>query len=170
MLSRAPDAVEPMLGWRVWSVVETDDGLRLASLVYRMVWEPGQETEARCRRALAQLPWARMPLHEPPNADCRCGIYGVSSLELAFPYLDSPLEHGGRSVRRVIGRVQLWGRVVEGAWGWRAAAGYPAAVYLPPRSGWRPRRPFARSEAHIAAALEEYGVPVAPLERALAGA
>ena len=34
---------------------------------------------------------------------------------------------------RVLGRVSLWGDVVECAWGWRASFAYPAQIYVPDR-------------------------------------
>ena len=165
-LLRAPDAIEPRTGWRVWNVVEAEGTLRLGSLVYHTVWEPGVEITARCRRPLAQLPWSRMPLHSPPYADCRCGIYGVATPELALPYLTSPLEHGARAVHRVIGRVRLWGRVVEGAWGWRAAFAYPELLVVPQRRRLRSLTPFRTSGARIAAALDIYGIPVEVIDEA----
>jgi len=156
---RAPDAIEPVIGWRVWSVLETGEGLRLASLVYHTRWEPGIETQARCRRRLAQLPWSRLPLHDPPNFDCRCGIYAVVSLRRALPYLDTVPEHGRRPVHRVVGQVRLWGRLVESDWGWRAGSGYPACLYVPARVPWRSRM-LRRPAASIANELAAYGVPV----------
>ena len=71
-LLRAPDAIEPRTGWRVWNVVEAEGTLRLGFLVYHTVWEPGVEITARCRRPLAELPWSRMPLHSPPV--CRLSL------------------------------------------------------------------------------------------------
>ncbi len=101
-------------------------------------------------------------MHGPPNFDCRCGIYGVATSDLARPYLTSRAEHAGRPVQRVFGRVRLWGRAVEGEWGWRAAFGYPEHLYVPKHR--RLGMPFRVSDARIAEALSVYGVPVEIIE------
>jgi hypothetical protein len=119
------------VGWRVWSVVHADGELRLSSLVYHEVWEPGSEARARCRRVLAALPWGRLPLHEAPAFACCCGIHGLGAPELAARYLHSKVENGPRAVHRVLGAVSLWGRVVETENGWRAACGYPQRIVVP---------------------------------------
>ena len=60
-------------------------------------------------------------------------------------------------VRQAIGRVALWGDVVEGARGWRASRAYPAELWLPQLD----------IDGHgiadvstIALDLADYGVPV----------
>jgi hypothetical protein len=62
----------------------------------------------------------------------------------------------------VIGRVSLWGRVVECERGWRAACAYPARLYLP--LGRHGRLSFLSGPAadaeRLALALRIYGVPV----------
>jgi hypothetical protein len=76
-------------------------------------------------------------------------------------------------VHRVIGRVALWGSVVDGGLGWRASRAYPTHIYVPSR------RENGR-EVHvrmIARGLADYGVPVevvagdigAEVDRALQG-
>jgi hypothetical protein len=161
---RVPDVVEPVVGWRVWNVVEADGALLLASLVYHELWLPGRELEARCRRPLAALPWSRLPLHEPPARDCCCGVHALESPAVAAAYLASPVEHGPRAFGRVLGAVSLWGRVVEAERGWRAGVGYPARLLVPDSRRRRfvattlwPYRPAVRT---IATELEAYGVPV----------
>jgi hypothetical protein len=120
---------------------------------------------ACCRRPFAALPWARLPLHEPPNYDCCCGIYAVASPERALQYLTAESAAAKWGLGRVIGTVALWGRVVEAEWGWRAACAYPLRLYVPPpghkRSTRRRRKP---SPDRLRSELEEYGVPVEFLE------
>ena len=60
-------------------------------------------------------------------------------------------------VRRVIGRVALWGEVVEGTRGWRASRGYPAELWVPQLDG--DGTEIAELES-IAIDLADYGVPV----------
>jgi hypothetical protein len=152
------------VGWRVWNVVAVDGELRLASLVYHELWEPGRVLAARCRRTLAALPWGRLPLHEPPSQDCCCGIYAVMSPALAATYLASTVEPGQRPVQRVVGSVSLWGRVVEAERGWRAAFAYPSRLVVPAGRLHRLAAvalwPYRPSPRDVALALEAYGVPV----------
>jgi hypothetical protein len=60
----------------------------------------------------------------------------------------------------VIGRVALWGSVVECAHGWRASLAYPAQLYVP----LLPRGRHAAHARQFALDLTEYGVPVDLLE------
>jgi len=148
-----------------------DGELRLASLVYHELWQPGLAVAARCRRTLAALPWGRLPLHEPPSQDCGCGIHAVTSPALAAAYLATGVEHGPRPVQRVLGTVSLWGRVVEAERGWRAAFAYPCRLVVP--AGRRQRLvatalwPYRPSPQDVAVELEAYGVPVEVVEPAM---
>jgi hypothetical protein len=148
----------------VWSVVAAEDGLRLASLVYHELWEPREAATARCRRTLAALPWGRIPLHDPPNYDCCCGIHAVSTSDRALAYLDSAVDKSPRAVQRVLGTVSLWGRVVESERGWRAAHAYPSCIVVPSRRLQRAAAaalwPYRLSPRDVARELEAYGVPV----------
>jgi hypothetical protein len=145
-------------------VVEIEGVLRLSSVLYREVWAPRTELVARCRRSFAALPWARMPLHEPPNAECCCGIYAIRSPRAAAASLRREGARGERPVCRVMGTVALWGRVVESRQGWRAQFAYPAALFVP--TGARRRLlaaalwPYRHSPGFVARELEGYGVPV----------
>jgi hypothetical protein len=78
----------------------------------------------------------------------------------------------------VLGRVSLWGKVVECKRGWRGERAYPASIYVP-RLSAEGRLLLARSPGPeaVALALGSYGVPVesvacesvAELARVLAG-
>lgn len=157
---QAPDYVAPTIGWRVWNVVDVDGALRLSSLLYHSHWSPQEEVAATCRRSLAYLPWGRMPIHTAPASDCVCGIYGAMHSEQARPFLWAP---GTDSASyRVLGRVALWGRVVQAQAGWRAEFGYPDRLYVAARNryarqGWRRRR---LRPADVARELAAYRVPV----------
>jgi hypothetical protein len=148
----------------VWNVVWADGELRLSSLLYRELWTPGSAHPARCRRTLAALPWGRLPLHDAPNVECRCGIYAVQTPSAALAYLTSEARTGERPPQRVIGTVALWGRIVEADRGWRAEFAYPVTLFVP--AGWWRRLaaaalwPYRPSPAAIAGELGEYGVPV----------
>jgi len=156
-----PDFAEPVEAWRVWRVAVRQGRVLLTSLFAEAVWEPAVPLAAACTQAHRSLwrPWQVRPSdHYAPDLDCRCGIYGVRSVSAARPYLDRPplLFRD----ERVIGRVALWGTVVEGQLGWRASYAYPVELFVPApavvQSGLR-RRAHADE---IRGALEEYRVPV----------
>jgi hypothetical protein len=113
---RVPDYAEALIGWRVWCLVRTRDGVRLASVIEDDVWPLGRALVACCRAHGD---------HEAPNESCACGIYAARDPATVWTYLrgrDEP-----RTVRRVLGRVALWGRVVEHEHGWRASHAYPVS-------------------------------------------
>jgi hypothetical protein len=126
----APDYAGALIGWRVWCVVREGGELRLGSVIQDDVWPAGAAFVARCR---AHEPPANRQLrrepegHVAPAAGCTCGIYAAREPAAAWTYLrgrDEP-----HTVARVIGRVMLWGRVVEHEGGWRAERAYPLDVY-----------------------------------------
>jgi hypothetical protein len=160
-----PDFVEPLEAWRVWRVGMLQGRVVLKSLYVGAVWEPAIPLAATCsqRHRPRLRPWRLEPSgHAPPEMDCRCGIYGVQSVIAARSYLERPdlLCRG----ERVIGRVALWGDVVEGELGWRASRAYPIELFVPApavvRSGLRRRAHMDE----ILRALEEYRVPVDVVE------
>ena len=113
---RAPDYAEALIGWRVWCVVRTPNGLRLASVIRDQIWEEGVETVAHCEAG-----------HDAPEADCACGIYAAREPEAVLTYLHGRDEP--HTVSRVLGRVLLWGTVVEHEHGWRASHALPLELY-----------------------------------------
>jgi hypothetical protein len=74
-------------------------------------WRPREVAQATCR-----LAWS----HEAPNADCSCGLHATRDID----YL--------RRTRcpAVLGRVALWGRVIEHEHGYRARFAYPQRLRL----------------------------------------
>ena len=156
-----PDLAEPVEAWRVWRVSTCDGRVVLKSLFSATVWEPTVPLSASCP-GLRRSPWrawrVRAKEHAAPALGCGCGIYGVHSVSEARRYLDCALfpQRDGR----VIGRVALWGDVVEGPLGWRASHAYPVELFVqdPARESFG-LRGGARME-RILFALEEYLVPV----------
>jgi hypothetical protein len=154
--SLAPDYYEPTVGWRVWLVVADGGALRLSSVLYPTVWQPGQEMIAECNLS----PRLRRH-HPPPVGECSCGLYAAMSLTDSISYFDGCGQNSRRSVYRVVGRVSLWGRVIEGERGWRASHAYPARIYVPERClGGE----SSFSAETIAFALAEYRVPIEILD------
>jgi len=127
-----PDFIEPVEAWRVWRVAMREGGVVLQSLFAGAVWEPAVPLVASCTggRRWRRAPWRKTPNDHPaPDLDCRCGIYGVRSVAAARSYLELPPLLCRDD--RVIGRVALWGAVVEGPGGWRASHGYPLELFVP---------------------------------------
>jgi hypothetical protein len=162
-VSAAPDYCEPVVGWRVWSLAVADGQARLGSHVSPAVWSPGEELVATCdaRRRELRRPWRVRPTeHAAPAPGCTCGVHAMGNIRYLTTYLtpaDRPYAWLRPLVHHVIGRVALWGDVVEGSRGWRAARAYPAEVWLPQLDV--DRRDVAGSEA-FALDLADYGVPV----------
>lgn len=104
-----PDTIEPLLGFRVWAVVEESGRHRLSSLVYPALWQPEQPFASVCRRRLAALPWARPPLHDAPGFDCLCGVYATRTVARALGYLRLGSGRVTSERWRCAGAVAIWG-------------------------------------------------------------
>lgn len=143
---QVPDAVGVCYGWRSWKVMHQG----LTPLLHAVTksahhWTPGAPMVATCELH------GDDPDHEVPEETCGCGLYSAKSLE--HLYTMSYHEYGGGPDRptggardtgfTVVGRVSLWGKVIEGTQGWRAEAGYPDTLYLP-YEAWRLREPLQR--------------------------
>ena len=156
-MSGAPDYVEPVVGWRVWYAVEAGGTTRLASVFHQLVWPTREPLAAVCLRS--RFP-RRRPQgdHAAPAASCGCGIYAASLQRLGDYLIGS--RPSSRAMCPVIGRVSLWGTVVECAQGWRASLAYPAQLYVP----LLPRGRHAALAHQFALDLTDYGVPVDLIE------
>ena len=113
---------EPIVAWRIWRLCsDADRGIvepLLESCVYGDAWEPQQTFVAEC------------PEHRRPTPSCGCGIYAVTTRETALQWArwaQSALPHP-----IVIGRVQLWGRVLPHSAGYRAELAYPYELEVLP--------------------------------------
>lgn len=106
--------IEPILAWRTWALTGHRDG---TDLLLRPVagrsrpWRPMQPVEAACKHAR---------LHAAPHVECTCGLHGTHDLDIL------------RRTRcpAVLGRVALWGRVIEHELGYRAQYAYPQLATL----------------------------------------
>jgi hypothetical protein len=165
---RAPDLIAPLLGWRAWYVRPTEEGWRLFSIHYGEAWAPGEQLEAVCfrNRYVSTANENTHARHTPPGKDCLCGVYAAKEAEHARQYFIASysgaeaVRQGEDYVHRAVGQVSLWGRVVEGTHGYRAATAYPARLWLPTD------RPDGRPFDVEAAALDllDYGVAVDLIE------
>ena len=126
----APDAITPILGYRLWEV----RGEALCSLWFSAIpWAPQQKLRAACYEAQGPFPSAVLkrdrPLHAAPDPRCRCGLYAASDPE------DLPRRWSGTREVIVCGVVALWGRVLVGERGWRGEFARPLALSYEEHSG-----------------------------------
>jgi hypothetical protein len=147
----APDYVDPLVGWRVWTAARGGRRFRLLSVVYPSLWTPNAPLVSTCLRG--RMLWRRG--HEAPSWNCDCGIYAARDAGTAAEFLRRFPNKGGNL--RVIGRVRLWGRVVESAGGWRASHAYPDELYVP-TAGSRLADP-----GEVVHDLDDYEIPVSAL-------
>jgi hypothetical protein len=107
-----PLAIDPVVGWRAWSVVEHDGSYRLASLTRRAEWPPGEPFTAACDRHTEAVPSER----------CTCGVYAATD--------PRDLARLGRIAGAAVGEVSLWASVVQHSRGMRGGRAYPARLRL----------------------------------------
>ena len=150
----APDLADAIEAWRVWRVVPGTGGHQLRSVVKPTLWPRDAPLVAECLLggSLRRRLWRRSPGHDSPSAPCDCGIYGAD-LGLLGQYLTPPPMEP--TLARVLGRVLLWGTVVECERGYRASHAYPAAIYVPSDAACDGGR-----LEELACGLAGYGVPI----------
>ena len=123
-------SIEPILGWRIWHVDDQPGGPRLLSWAHCTAWPAGRRMEAHCRSILSlALPaWS----HAAPRKGHSCGIYALRDRGAAEAMLHE-IGEAGRAYDRLpaaLGRVSLWGRVIENTGGWRGQFAYPYDLTL----------------------------------------
>ena len=106
---------EPILAWRCWRLrIDPDTEAFqpvLESCVYGEQWPERTAFAASC------------PKHEQPEPDCGCGIYAVKTRPAALEWADWAKNALPNPI--VLGKVQLWGRVLLHTSGYRAELAYP---------------------------------------------
>jgi hypothetical protein len=115
---------EALLGWRVWRIANG----RLHAVVWGDEWPPQVRLDARCEDAPSPFwePGASAAAHPAPHWGCECGVY-------AFKHRKDAEHLAREKVGRdtlALGRVSLWGRVIESERGYRAAYAYPYDLEL----------------------------------------
>lgn len=157
----APDFAAPLEAWRTWKVVSGGEGPLLSSLFFDLVWRPNAAVQASClrRRWLDRLGLLRRE-HEAPGRRCECGVY-AAGLEQAVSYLWHPRVAPRRAPVHVLGRVFLWGDVIECERGYRASSAYPSELLVPTTLSGRGRLSGVED---VAVGLARYGIPVRIVE------
>ncbi|MGZ5129181.1 MAG: hypothetical protein ACXWZU_04970 [Actinomycetota bacterium] len=128
-------STEPIVAWRSWALTGRRDGTRL---LLRPVagrahpWRPRELATATCKRSGV--------FHEAPAVSCTCGLHASQTLDI---------------LRRtkcpaVLGRVALWGRVVEHELGYRARFAYPQRLRLICQFCFWQKGPLGRAPAVVA--------------------
>jgi hypothetical protein len=151
----APDSIEPISAWRVWSTSLHRGEVRLDSPTQRGKhgrWVPGQALEAHCPRGC---------LHAP-TLNCQCGIYACKTR-------DQAVARARFMPRAAIGEVALWGRVIEHQDGYRAQYAMPLQLWIPVSAEYRNTvvNALARRDSLLTYAAQvglcdsESGLPVA---------
>ncbi len=133
-------ADQPVAGWRYW-LLQPSTG-RLGSVSHRRIeWHPGRPLQALCLTGG----------HTAPSPGCACGIY-------ASPNRQHLLAEGlclAPRVALVLGRVALWGQLVDDGHGWRGQYAYPVELFLVDDTA------TPADGAAAGAQLATYGVPTA---------
>lgn len=130
----APDLIEPVLGFRLWSI-DPDGNLR--SLHHPEQTWPSDTLTARCR--------AGRP-HQAPEHDCSCGVHAW--------YTPCPQTASLGCPGVVAGAIVLWGRVELHAQGMRGQHCRIVALALPPFR--------SRKREHVIVAAARLNVPAVP--------
>jgi glycine cleavage system H lipoate-binding protein len=133
----APDFLQAVVGYRAWHV-EADGRLRPWTFT-ALAWERGAN-EAVCARDVR---------HQPPVADCMCGLYALT--DPADRRLDFRAD-------QAVGAVAAWGDMEVHRTGFRAQHACVTALALPDRADHDQR-------VALELAAERYGVPLVPADR-----
>lgn len=117
--------IEPVTGWRRWSVEMFGNELRSNNGVR---WTPYEKLTAECKQ-VTQVYDVLLGLGPPTEVKCKgvhctCGIYAYKTPEDAKFGENAPRNLSTGSVD-CWGEVYLWGRVIEHSKGWRAQFAYP---------------------------------------------
>jgi hypothetical protein len=151
-----PDSVEPVIGWRCWGY---DPGRGLHSPLQGLAWPAREAVTAKCdvegqyAHAVMTFSTSANPSppkeHEAPHAYCNCGIHAAASISQA-------ITDYGQNGFTLCGTVKLWGRVVEGIYGWRGEKAYPDQLWVLSESAER-----GAMVEHFARLIgDEYAIPV----------
>lgn len=106
-----PDGVEPIAGYRAWLLDGPDRMPGCLSSFNGTIWgAPVVRAYCRARRSASSV-----AQHLAPSAGCSCGLYALKPEPEALRFLELELGPGV-----VVGSVRLWGKVIEGAHGYRA--------------------------------------------------
>jgi len=123
-----PDSITMLTGYRAWRVNHKENGeWRLKAVGQDTTWEPKKKMEAVCATSRGNGSQPGGQRHPVPQRDCTCGFWAFKSIDMLPAALHG---QGHRNEIRVIGSVDLWGRVIETEHGFRAQYAYPKELWL----------------------------------------
>lgn len=156
-LAREPVA-EPLVGYRVFDIGRVKSGCVLCALTVGSVWGPGVN-RASCRRMDGMSVGPTHPDVAAPFEHCACGFWAYKTPELlaghaSNAFVDAPVR----------GEVELWGKVVECAYGYRAEYARVRSLQVVGETCVeRGGRTFASAQV-MGQLAARYGVPVELVE------
>ena len=135
MSEKAPDFPQTRLAFRSWqldraamAVLSLNAPGRNASWLAKAMaspagnWPYGKPLEASCRDAARKPKDGEEPHGPVPAKDCTCGVYATTDLGVINHYLDRAAP--------ILGVVELGGRIIPAAQGYRARGARVAAILL----------------------------------------
>ena len=121
-LLSSPLLIEPITAWRAWEIYESKNrGVLIRSVTWKMRWPPRKPVRAHCLSQIRGTIRAAPP-HSAPDVEHRCGLYAVKNEEQARGWART----SANNRLRIVGKVQLWGRVLVFTEGYLAEYAYPA--------------------------------------------
>ena len=132
---RIPDGITPLVGYRAWQVSEEASGLVFYPLSHRSRewvdaprgWAIARcplDPEARLTASRFHPGWLDDGTHDAPGESCSCGFYAMKELHPHLVQLVAFARRAELTPRSqgtfVLGRVELAGKVIEHARGYRA--------------------------------------------------
>jgi hypothetical protein len=171
------DYAGTLQGWRLWIAtrhkiryIDPSTGVKrkmrgpylLRSVVSDDLWRPKRPMIADCN----QTPGYLFDLtHKDdddicPDSGCKCGIYAVESLEKLMGIYDGTTKLFFRFDMEihaaVVGKVNIWGKVIPGEWGWRGQYAYPSELYIVDTLAGK----ITNRHFHLLNDLKNYEVPI----------
>lgn len=146
-----PDVIGYVVGWRAWDVArqpDSDGKVMLQSVTHSYTWVPFEKARAECSVCTSTDTRARDCI---PGDACSCGFYAAKSLEhlrtMSYHTYNSEDDDGPVTI---VGRLAMWGKVIEGSQGWKAEYAYPEMLFVP----------FEVAKSLAQPVSNTYGVPV----------
>ena len=111
---------KPIVGWRMWKLLVDGDGKVNIDSMHQGhgCWRPMEPARGLC----AGYDDPSELNHRCPSWEHRCGIHAVKEIE--------QLQKWGNPDSKVLGQVEMWGRVLEYEQGYRAEWAYPIKLFL----------------------------------------
>jgi hypothetical protein len=133
--------ISPVTAYRMW-YIPLQPILTLTSISCITPWVPCQRLEAECRNHMSCVCsgefWTTTRTEPEQEFVCSCdaGIYGWKTFDQAFEMYIDALERMDGCIaeepitnRYALGKVYLWGKVIECEKGFRGLYAYPSGIY-----------------------------------------